>query len=78
MSGIHGKQGGLGERKEGFTEEVIWNKSGTHHMKKTVLLKETSMCKDQSVSGRRAWGTECRYGVTSGIGCGHIRRQIAG
>lgn len=63
VSGIHGKQGGLGERKEGFTEEVIWNKSGTHHMKKTVLLKETSMCKDQSVSGRRAWNAV--YGALS-------------
>lgn len=49
------KEGGLGERREGFTEEVILNKSGTHHMKKTVLLKERSICKDQSVSGRRVW-----------------------
>lgn len=58
VSGIHGKQGGLGERKEGFTEEVIWNKSGTHHMKKQFSLKKRACAKTRVyLAGGR--GTQC-------------------
>lgn len=52
------EDGGLGGTREGFTEEVILNKSGTYHGKKQlkfIPLKERSVCKDQGVSGRRVW-----------------------
>lgn len=76
------KEGGLGERREGFTEEVILNKSGTHHMKKQLSLKKEAYAKTRVYlaggCGIQCSGTEYKYGVTTGIGCGHIRMQIVG